>query len=332
MLKHLKLEGVGPSAKFEIEFANRLTMLAGDNGLGKTLLLELAWWSITREFWQVPIVTDKSVKEPRIVAGTTDPNGKVDEVGIVYDRQRLGWSFENGVGHGADVCIFAGSDGSLAVWDAIRSFNILEENNAAPVWRGNAINTPPHRDTVYYFDQSTILNGLANENGNVFCRGLIADLVEWQTRSVDQTLVLFDFWSEVLKHMSPPDEKMRPGPIKRLHVHDVREIPTIQFDFGEVPITLCSSAVLRILTLSYLLVWSWKEHLELVKLTQHKSHKRLVLIIDELDLHLHPKWQRTILKTILSVAQLIDPDCKTQLVTTSHSPLVLASTEMLLAK
>jgi recombinational DNA repair ATPase RecF len=43
----LKLEGVGPASQIELNLASRLNLITGDNGLGKTFLLECAWWALT---------------------------------------------------------------------------------------------------------------------------------------------------------------------------------------------------------------------------------------------------------------------------------------------
>ena len=50
MLKHLNLENVGPSSAMELEFGERLNLITGDNGLGKSFLLDIAWWSMTRKW------------------------------------------------------------------------------------------------------------------------------------------------------------------------------------------------------------------------------------------------------------------------------------------
>ena len=44
MLTKLKLKDVGPAAEMEFDFAPRLSLLTGDNGLGKTFALDIAWW------------------------------------------------------------------------------------------------------------------------------------------------------------------------------------------------------------------------------------------------------------------------------------------------
>ena len=49
MLKQLKITNVGP-ANIELEFADRLNLITGDNGLGKSFLLDIAWWAMTRKW------------------------------------------------------------------------------------------------------------------------------------------------------------------------------------------------------------------------------------------------------------------------------------------
>lgn len=61
MLKHLKLTNVGPSSEMEIDFGERLNLLTDDNGLGKSFLLDIAWWCMTRK-WPAEI-------NPKLTAG-----------------------------------------------------------------------------------------------------------------------------------------------------------------------------------------------------------------------------------------------------------------------
>jgi hypothetical protein len=46
-LKYLKLAKTGPAETLEAEFAPRVNLFTGDNGLGKTFLLDCAWWALT---------------------------------------------------------------------------------------------------------------------------------------------------------------------------------------------------------------------------------------------------------------------------------------------
>ncbi len=47
MLNQLELEGVGPAQHLTIDFKPRLNFLTGDNGLGKSFVLDIAWWVLT---------------------------------------------------------------------------------------------------------------------------------------------------------------------------------------------------------------------------------------------------------------------------------------------
>ena len=61
MIKHLKMSNIGPASKMELEFGKRLNLLTGDNGLGKSFLLDIAWWALTRR-WPAEI-------NPKLTAG-----------------------------------------------------------------------------------------------------------------------------------------------------------------------------------------------------------------------------------------------------------------------
>ena len=52
MLESLELENVGPASRMALEFAPRVNLLTGDNGLGKSFLLDVAWWTMTRRWPQ----------------------------------------------------------------------------------------------------------------------------------------------------------------------------------------------------------------------------------------------------------------------------------------
>jgi recombinational DNA repair ATPase RecF len=47
MLEKLHLKNVGPAPELEMEFAPRLNIITGDNGLGKSFILDVAWFALT---------------------------------------------------------------------------------------------------------------------------------------------------------------------------------------------------------------------------------------------------------------------------------------------
>lgn len=64
-LSYLELSNVGPASHLCIEPASRLNIISGDNGLGKTFLMDCAWWALTgiwSETFACPRNTPKSTK------------------------------------------------------------------------------------------------------------------------------------------------------------------------------------------------------------------------------------------------------------------------------
>ena len=50
MLERLELANVGPAPAMTLELARRINLITGDNGLGKSFLLDVAWWALTRKW------------------------------------------------------------------------------------------------------------------------------------------------------------------------------------------------------------------------------------------------------------------------------------------
>lgn len=97
-----------------------------------------------------------------------------------------------------------------------------------------------------------------------------------------------------------------------------------------VPVVHASAAIRRILALAYLLIWAWQEHLLAAKQRREDATHRIIFIIDEMEAHLHPAWQRRILPCIFKVVEALaasEPKPSIQLLATTHSPLVCVSME-----
>ena len=64
-----------------------------------------------------------------------------------------------------------------------------------------------------------------------------------------------------------------------------------------------------------------KRMFELYPDTENPLHEEAVVLVDEIDLHLHPKWQRDLVPTLSKIFP------KVQFIVTTHSPHVLQSME-----
>lgn len=180
---------------------------------------------------------------------------------------------------------------------------------------------------AYQFTSQTVAEGL-KEDGRTLCNGLITDWSNWYyQRSRDLTFDAFGLLESVISSLCHPNEHMKPGAPEKVFLTESTKFPTIEFDYGTVAFPQWAAGVKRVVSLAYLLVWAWSEHLQTSKLKREKPVDHMILILDEIESHLHPKWQRVILPALLGVAERLKSDLKTQILTATHSPLILASLE-----
>src|SRR5262249_53214174 len=67
MLEYLHLKNVGPAPEMRMDLGSRLNLITGDNGLGKSFLLDVMWWALTRR-WPFELnrkMTSGYVAQPR---------------------------------------------------------------------------------------------------------------------------------------------------------------------------------------------------------------------------------------------------------------------------
>jgi len=321
-LEFLKFVGVEPLRQAEMFLESRLNLITGDNALGKTFILDCAWWVLTGNWASAyPIVPRQDTLEPQPSIGfrlgrKTNTN-KVKT--WTYDFKKEEWLPPTRKSALPGLSIYAQADGTFTIWDPAKAL-LAEEN---PFFTKEA------SYAFLRFSQKDFLNGIQEDNQGhtrVLCNGLIQDWVYWQN-DLDQTR--FVEFIAILRKLSPhPTEPLVPGLPTRT-AFDVRIMPTLQFSYGDVPITLCSSGVQHIIALAYLLVWAWGEHVETSRRRRKAPQRNITLLLDEIEAHLHPAWQRTILPSLLDVVQILSKETQTQILIATHSPLVLASIESL---
>ena len=327
MLKYLHLKNVGPAPEMEMELGSRLNLITGDNGLGKSFLLDVAWWALTRRWPQdvnAKLTSGYAArptnpkKSATIEFSVTSKTKSVSYTSTYVPRDES-WLGKAGRPWNPGLVIYAHADGSFSVWDPARNY-----------WKKKGNIDVQERLPGFVFSPKEVWDGLKvdiNGKETTVCNGLLLDWANWIREDGD----LARRMASVLSNLSPSKEehdRLEPGPLTRIAVNDSRDIPSLKTGYAKaIPILHASSGVRRIVALAYMLLWSWKENRLAAEQLGESSAPQLVLLIDELESHLHPRWQRSILSSLLKLAAMMHSKAKIQLIAATHSPLVLASAE-----
>ena len=326
MLERLELENVGPAPEMVLHLAPRLNLVTGDNGLGKSFLLDVAWWALTRRWPRDlnPRLTSGYAARPTEIersaklrfALTTDA-GNSRSFESKYSVRDEGWTGQPGRPWSPGLVIHAHADGGFSIWDPARNY-----------WRRKGSIDVQDRLPGYVFSREEVWTGLVvpiQGKSTRVCRGLLDDWSSWIRENGENASRM----AEVVGTLTVRDEPLEVGPLLRLSVDDAQDIPSIRTDYSDaVPIVHASSAVRRIAGLAYMLVWSWSEHLRAARHLGVRAAGQVILLFDEIDAHLHPRWQRAIVPSLLRVMDhLAHRQTSVQLIAATHSPLVLASVE-----
>lgn len=326
VIQSLELSGVGPSNHLRYVPAARLNLITGDNSLGKTFLFDCMWWALTKQWPNHPArprpdLLLQQVQTPTIAYSLQAVNGVEDvrEQAFVapYDWSKQRWreptkpsSVEAG------LAIYARFDGSFEVWDA--TMQELGESGKSVYERGASLS----------ITSQCVWDGVPNGSGGWVCNGLIRDWTTWQLSG--------DFYGEEWEALSAcltaltneSDQPFRAGKPERVNIGDASDIPVLIMPYGNVPIIHASAGIRRILALAYILVWSWFRHRSNSKILGQEPQHRLVLLLDEAEAHLHPRWQRAIVPAIMAAIESLAQNMSPQIHLATHSPLVMASAEV----
>jgi hypothetical protein len=314
-LSVLTIEGVGAAKKLHLELANRINLFTGDNGLGKSFLLDCAWYALSGHWTNLPAYPreDANQSDPKIHFQIYDQ--KIHKGYSRYNWEQQKWISSEKLEVFPSLLLYARVDGAFAILDPARDSPNLAKG-----------------DKPLIFTREEIWNGLQIHIGDkltFLANGLIADWIHWQNSPEKEPFATF---KRVLKRLSPPELEtgdigiLEPGKPTRIF-GDSRWIPTIKHSYGEIPLVHASAGVQRIIALAYLIVWAWEEHKAQSKLIRQAPKQNMVILVDEIEAHLHPQWQRKILTALLDIQEDLASSLSMQLLIATHSPLLMSSIE-----
>ena len=127
MLERLQLDNVGPAPAMALELAPRINLITGDNGLGKSFLLDVAWWALTRRWPRDlnPRLTSgyparpTNVREPATLGFTVTT---ATDISLAYESTYSpldeAWPGRAGRPWIAGLVVYAHADGGFSVWES----------------------------------------------------------------------------------------------------------------------------------------------------------------------------------------------------------------------
>ena len=221
---------------------------------------------------------------------------------------------------------YAHADGSVSVWDPLRNYpgEIGFADGGAKRFYGDGERRP-----AYVLSEAEVWHGLWEESYGrpmPICNGLLFDWSSW-IREQDRSKA--DAMQAALDALSPVGgDTLRVGSVRRLSVRDSRDIPTIQTTWaGDVPILHAAAGIRRACALAYVLTWAWTNTASWANHIGEPTTRSIIMLFDEVESHLHPRWQRTILGSLRNLSSTLLDGARLQIVVTTHSPLVMASAE-----
>lgn len=315
MLHSIELTSVGPAEHLVFDLMPRVNLITGDNGLGKTFLLDVAWWVLGRTWASgYQALPRRGAKEAKIAYVVDIKSTKQKRYESGFDRASQQWKRSSGRPPSPGLVLYARADGGFSLWDPARNY-----------WRDSPTLgvSDPARPDAYHFTQREVWDG-SRQDDRVLCNGLVADWVNWQAAKSPA----FERLSAALRVFSEPGQTLHAGAPVRISLDDARDMPTLAFSYGDVPIVHASAGVKRVVALAYLLVWAFEEHQKACDLLGREPERSVIFLVDEIEAHLHPRWQRIVLPALLDVVDALTPSkAKVQILAASHAPLLLASLE-----
>ena len=309
-LKSLKLRNFKGIAELHLAFDESLTLLAGVNGVGKTSVMQALVAAVTHMWHQHPPHYYPPFGFPENVARVGTSGTEITLELVVPDHPPIKsiWTLQ---GTGLS---FTGSSGKLSQVDAELSLPLIvhyEQNRVAvspdgwwnvPVsseknWHSSLRTTvsSPSEFKVWFFEKEADESQEVRERRN-------PKYEDPELAAVRGLLRRLDGFTAV-RSRKPPDSGERTLFLEK----DGANIPFDSLSGGEQAFFLLAADLARRLMIAFP--------------GTPAAEASGIVCIDEIELHLHPAWQRRILRTLMETF----PAC--QFVVSTHSPQVIGGVE-----
>jgi len=313
------------------------TLILGDNGVGKTTLLKCLAWMIPVEESDEVIRQQANIPKDMIAIKpfmdgfeTNSEYEKLIRIGK-ENASRIGATLSNSVqlrnipSKGqliSHAIIIHNKDGKLE--EINLEHGVLKDFNSPNLFAYSASRHVAYKN----YDKSELKDPTSNlfsDSGDLYDAEQLLTILDnaslRQNRIGKATELLVkvkQILVDLLPYLNDPDSIIINSPLNDDgSTNDI--LVEIQTPDGKVP--------LFNLSLGYITMLAWTVDLALRMLwrnpeSENPLQEPAVVIVDEIDLHLHPKWQRMIRKNLTTHFP------NTQFICTAHSPFMAQSSEL----
>jgi hypothetical protein len=293
-LKSVDLENIGPFESLHVDLTPGWNLLLGDNGVGKTVLLKAIAVALCGK--QVDAAAAARLLRSGSAKGTISLKDENREYTVSLERQ---------------------DDGSVEVKSASLSPIIYESWLVLgfPALRSVPLERPegpskPKAGAPSVEDLLPILRSKPDDRISNIKQWLIN--LDYASKSEGEgtpSRKLFEDFFEVLQQLTP-DLRIEPG-----EINDKTMEITIKTDAGQVPLEAISQGTGSVMCW----IGTLLQRLHETGNDRNQSQKSVLVLVDELDAHMHPKWQQMFVDAFRNEFRNV------QIIATTHSPLLVGS-------
>jgi predicted ATPase len=305
-LRRLKLENVGPFDQQEFELNRGWNVLFGDNGVGKSSVLKAIAVALCGQ--DARPYAEQLIKSGRSSATITlDVASKVD--GKVEERRYITQLHRTRTGAEVESIPVRALEVENLLSLGFPPLRAMSEAKSTDGGTGGSGGPDPA-------DLVPLISG-APDNRLDKLKNWILDLDHLSKDTADEvertrlTRALLDFF-EVIKELTPGVD------LEFASIDVARKRVMVTTQDGVIPIDYVSQGT------SSLLGWIgvlWRRLFDMGGKELRMQEKHALVLIDEIDAHMHPKWQQTLPVDIRRLFPSL------QVIATTHSPLIVPSLE-----